>query len=267
MERSRLKNIIILVLLLVNVFLLSSLAFRISQARSARARTQEELTKLLSSEGIELNADIPQALPPSGRTLSRNTGVEADIAAFFLGNGCAVYNEGGGIYTYLSGSEQAFFRANGSFDITGRLSEDGEAEQLFKKFCSTYGYRELTSGFTDDSGTATAVQYYENYPVANATVTFIERDGCLISVSGTYIPGVYSSETAVSSMNAVTALTKFLEACRESGAVVSGVSGVSLCYQLQSTTAASMTLIPVWCIETDTSDYYVNCSTGDVTHS
>ena len=49
-----------------------------------------------------------------------------------------------------------------------------------------------------------------------------------------------------------------------SGAVVTEVTDLYLCYELQSTTATPMALVPAWCIATDTQNYYVNSYTGNV---
>ena len=46
--------------------------------------------------------------------------------------------------------------------------------------------------------------------------------------------------------------------------MVTAVTDLYLCYELQSTTATPMALVPAWCIVTDTSNYYVNCYTGSV---
>ena len=51
---------------------------------------------------------------------------------------------------------------------------------------------------------------------------------------------------------------------RETGAVASSIAEMSLCYELQSSTAAPMSLTPAWRIVTDTVSYYVNCVTGAV---
>ena len=51
---------------------------------------------------------------------------------------------------------------------------------------------------------------------------------------------------------------------RETGAVASSVAEMYLCYELQSSTAAPMSLVPAWCIVTDTVNYYVNCASGAV---
>ena len=50
----------------------------------------------------------------------------------------------------------------------------------------------------------------------------------------------------------------------QSGAVVTAVTDLYICYELQSTTATPMALVPAWCVSTDTADYYVNCYTGAV---
>lgn len=52
---------------------------------------------------------------------------------------------------------------------------------------------------------------------------------------------------------------------RETSAVVSSVTELELCLEYQSSSTTSMTLIPAWCIVTNTGEYYVNCSTGTVT--
>lgn len=265
MERSNLKNIVILTLALVNLFLLGSLFLRHSEEQSARARTAEELTSLFAADGVSLDPDsISDDVPPAKKTLNRDPSAEQALAAFVLGKQVTVSDEGGGLYTYTSSQGQGFFHPGGSFDITGRLAGDG-VDAFCRDFCKIYGYGNLEIS-SDASHSLTAVQYYNGYPVMNATVTFLVEDGCLISVSGTYLSGrELSSES--NSMTAATALSQFLRFRREDGAVVSAVKDVYLCYQLQSTPVASMALSPAWCIVTDTICYYVNCSDGTVSHA
>ena len=50
----------------------------------------------------------------------------------------------------------------------------------------------------------------------------------------------------------------------KAGAVVTSVTDMYLCYELQSTSTAPMVLAPAWCVVTDTAKYYVNCFTGAV---
>jgi len=59
-------------------------------------------------------------------------------------------------------------------------------------------------------------------------------------------------------------LTAFQQFRRENGGVVSAIFDLYLNYELQSTPTSAMTLIPSWCIVTDTVRYYVNCTTGSI---
>ena len=60
MDRYQLKNVIILILLLVNGFLLGSMAYRGTAARAARDRSVEQLVELFSSYCMET---FPGAIP------------------------------------------------------------------------------------------------------------------------------------------------------------------------------------------------------------
>ncbi|MGN0965703.1 MAG: hypothetical protein ACI4O6_10130 [Dysosmobacter sp.] len=264
MDRTRLKNIILLILLLMNAVLLCSLASVRGQERSARERTARELTELFASEDIALEARIPSSLPPASVTLSRDLDGDRALAAALLGDDLTMSNEGGGIYIFTSSAGQALFRSNGVFEATGTLARS-DAEAVCRKFCQAFGYQDLT--LDPDSGTGSAVQYFDGSPVSNASVDFAVSGGSLVSVSGAHLPQTASASVSGGSMSAVTALTKFLNARRDSGAVVSAVTEVYLCYELQSTAAAPMSLVPAWCVVTDTGNYYVNCLTEAVTRS
>ena len=115
------------------------------------------------------------------------------------------------------------------------------------------------------SGTATALCRYEDLPVFNGTVTFTLNQGILNRVSGTLLPTV-SAVLAEDRepLSAMAALTAFQQTRRESGAVVSSVLAMELCYELGSSTTG-LTLTPAWCVVTDTYKYYVNCFSGIVT--
>ncbi|MCI2058635.1 MAG: hypothetical protein LKJ80_05450 [Oscillibacter sp.] len=268
MERSRLKNIIIVILALVNAFLIFSLSIRHFSGQAARNRTVSELSALFRNDGVELNTDgLPDTLPPAGGTLTRDLAADKAAAVFLLSDVTDIRNEGGGIYTYSGSGGRATFRSGGSFDASGTLAGTG-AETLCRKFCKTFGYEELAFSLDDSgSGTASAVQFFSGRPVINATVTFILENYTLISVSGIHLPSTFSAASGGGSMTAATALTRFLSARRESGAVVSAVTDVQLCYQLQGATASTVLLSPAWQITTDIGYYYVNCSSGLVSRS
>ena len=269
MDRYRLKNIIILVLLLANGFLLGVLSLRQTSENSSHRQTATQLVSLFAADGMTLQAeDIPTAAPPAGQTLARDTEWERTVAAFFLGKNPVGADRGGDIYAYTGAQGGAAqFRSGGSFDIACALTDtDGEA--LIREFCQKFSYSDpVFSLESDGSGSAAASARFSRLSVPNCTVTFtLGSGGVLLAVSGTLLPAKgteFSYE--VEPLSASAALTAFQRVRRERQAVVSSIVSVTSCYELESTPSAPMSLAPAWCIATDTGNYYVNCISGLVT--
>lgn len=267
MERYRLKNIIILILALLNAFLLVSLGVRGTEERAARRAQKQELVALFAADGMELDPDlIPEDAPPAVSTLVRDESLEEDAAAFWLGSASQRTAQGGGIYTYSAAHGAAIFRDTGSFEIAGTLS-DGDAETRCQAFCKKFSYTDPIFTLDDEtgSGTGTALRLWKGTPVFNGSVTFTLEQGIVTAVNGSLLPDTATesgdSQTLLSS---VAALTAFQQMRQESSSVVSVITEIDLSYELQSTAAAPMTLAPSWHIVTDTASFYVNCSSGAV---
>lgn len=266
MDRYILKNIIIIILVLVNGFLLGSLLSHQSAERSVREEAESHITELFAADGIALaEGAISHQTPPAALTLTRDSALQQKAAAFFLGQNL-VQEDQSGTASFVSDSGVARFRSGGTFEIEGKLAT-ADAEKLCEKFCKTFSFEPPV--FTLDkhgSGTAVSVCLYEELPVANCTVTFTMNKGILTRVSGTLLPaGSAAAQEQQDPLSSMAALTVFQKARRESDAVVSAVTDMQLCYELQSSSTAALSLTPCWEISTDTLEYYVNCSTGAVT--
>lgn len=265
MERYRLKNIIILILVLVNVSLLSSLIYRKSEESAALRRMEQELVELFASSGITLESRaISWETPSAPLTLLRSESLERQAAEFLLGTSLRTSSQGGtNTYTGPQGSVQ--FRANGSFEANGILCSEAP-EEFCRKFCSKFSYTDLSFRLDSETQyTGTAVFLYEKRPVYNCTVTFTIRDGQLVSAAGTLLPQEGVSADKGELLSAAAALTTFQQMRLEEGTVGSSILAAELCYELQGTSASALTLESAWCIATDISRYYVNCSTGEIT--
>ncbi len=264
MDRCRLKNIIILILLLVNVFLLACLAQRRSSEQKAFRRTAEQLVALFQEDGMALDSRaISRDAPPDGVTLPRDTALERQAAAFLLGKSLASSDQGGGIYHYAGAAGEAMFRSSGGFEAFGSLAE-GDVEDFCRDFCRTFSY-DTPEVRLDESGSGvfSAAAVYGRLPVFNCSVTFTVEDHILTAVSGTLLPKAGSASAGERPLSAAGALTAFQQMRRESVVVASTVTETRLCYELQNS-GSDMSLAPVWRIVTDTEDYYVNCYTGAV---
>lgn len=266
MDRYLLKNIIIIILLLVNGFLLGSLGMRVTSERSAQRQTEAHLSALFAADGITLEETaITREDPPVSRALSTDSAQQREAAVFFLGENL-LHDDQGGICTYTGSNGIARFRSGGSFEIEGKLAVS-DVEKLCGSFCEAFSFAAPVFVLDESgSGTGTAVCRYEDLPVFNCVLTFTLNRGILNCVSGTLLP----AESAVlpeerEPLSGIAALTAFQKARRESGAVVSAVSDLYPCYELGTASTAGLTLTPCWCVVTDTSRYYVNASSGAVT--
>jgi len=265
LDRYLLKNIIIIILLLVNGFLLGSLGMRLTSERSAQRQTEQHLSALFAADGITLEEDvISREEPPAPRSLSTDSAQQRKAAVFFLGENL-LQDDQSGISTYTGSSGVARFRSGGSFEIEGKLAVS-DVEQLCGDFCEAFSFAAPVFVLDENgSGTGTAVCRYEDLPVFNCVLTFTLNRGTLSRVSGTLLP----TESTVlpeerEPLSGIAALTAFQKARRESGAVVSAVSDLYPCYELGTASTAGLTLTPSWCVVTDTSRYYVNASSGEV---
>lgn len=268
MARSRLKNVIILILVLLNLFLLAALFMRKSAENQSRQLARDQLVALFAADNIQIDpALISYQTPPSGKYLVRDTAREQEAAAFFLGESLTYADQGGDIYTYTGSNGAGMFRATGSFDIVGTLgAPNQDAQELCRQFCKTFSYG--TPEFRLDeqgNGTASAPAKFDDLTVFNCEITFTFHDGALTMVSGTLLPASYTESVSKADLlSSSAALTTFQQFRRENGSVVSSVSDLYLSYELQSSPTAAMMLVPSWCIDTDTVQYYVNCITGSV---
>ena len=86
MKTSRLKSIVIAILLLVNIFLFVLLLGRQNQQRAAYERSVEQLSILLSDNGIDFDtALLPRDVSISTVELSRSNDEESAFAEKLLG--------------------------------------------------------------------------------------------------------------------------------------------------------------------------------------
>ncbi len=265
MDRCRLKNIIIFILVLVNGFLLVSLAQRRAAQQDAFRRTAEQLVDLYAADGMALYPHaISRDTPPGGVVLTRDGALEERAASFLLGENLSSTDQGGGIHHYTGAAGEAFFRSSSGFEASGVLAQSG-AEDFCRDFCRTFSYDAPNIRLDGEgNGVFTAAAVHARLPVFNCTVTFTIEGGVLTAVSGTLLPKTGApSGGGETPLSAAGALTAFQRMRRENAVVASSVTDTRLCYELQ-TSGTSMSLSPVWQIVTDTEDYYVNCHTGAV---
>ncbi|MDO4812913.1 MAG: hypothetical protein Q3995_05265 [Eubacteriales bacterium] len=270
MKTSRLKNIVIAILLLVNVFLLALLLSRQNQQRAAHARSVEQLNVLLSDNGIAFDtALLNEDASISAAELSRSGDVENAFAEKLLGQ-TDVRNVGGGIYVYESKSGSCQFRSNGAIDGTLNLPVSDPiafCEDIFRSCAyemDEASYAQALAVSSSGSGTISALRKVDGLLVFAAPLSLTFENNILVSVSGIFLSNVSVLKPA-HGIDAISALVRFLDYRNANGLVCTEITCMEYGYLFQDSASVSSRLVPVWHISTGLSDYYVNLETGAVT--
>lgn len=264
MKASRLKTIVIVILLLVNAFLLFLLLSRRAEQTQAYERTVEQLCELFERSGVAFDrAILPNGSAVRSLSLARDESREADFARAILGKDASPLDSGGGVIRYSSALGSCSIRSGGAVDAVLSCPV-ADAEGFCRSLFRSFGYEEISSSLAGGSGSVLALRRSKDGPIYNAALTLTFADGSLTAVSGTFLSDLTDGRLA-SGVDAVSALVHFLDYCGVSGVVCTEVSAIESGYLLQSSSASPLRLVPVWRITTDVNSYYVNIKTGEIT--
>ena len=268
MNTARLKNIVIIILLLANAFLLVLLTSRRAEEHSAYERSLEQLSKLYRTNGIALDKTLIERAAAELLSVepARDPAAEQSLAEGIIGSVSSI-DSGGGIYRYYNaddpGSGFCLIRSGGAVEATLNRPVD-DPEEFCSDLCAPYGYLLYETLNDGRSTTVTAHRLLNELEVFNCSLSFSFTGGTLKSVSGLFLPPV-STDAETTPLDVVTALVRFLDYRSSAGVVCTEIVSLSGGYLLQSTTSAPLQLVPVLRVETDVYSYYVNAVTGEVT--
>ena len=248
MDTGRLKTIVILILLCVNLAIGGILLSEKLGAAEDNAQTRSELREVMAGLGIAITEEqIPSGGVMLRRSVSREREREDQLVTALLGPAQG-QDQGGNIWYYENGSGWAWCRGGGSFEImvlAGGGSLEGQLEQG-----GVHARREGER----------YVCLVGNEPVFNCRFTISQRSGG-IYLSGRCLLGETEEGETVDCTDVATLLLRFCDRIRESGGVFSRVEEIAGGYVL-NTTASGMELSPVWQMRTDGGTWYLDLAAG-----
>lgn len=265
MKTTRLKNIVILILVIANVFLMLLLVMRYRDMREARENMIGEVVTLFESNGILLSRQIvPEDVALDTIHLSRDTQQERALAEAVIGPASSV-DAGGGLYRYYNPNGTFLFRSNGAFECIASMKVD-DALRFCEEVCAAFGYAGVESTLdAAASGEVTAMRISRSCgKVFNCKVTFTFEKGTLTAVGGFYAPDGSTAVAVERPVSAVSALVKFLDYRNSAGIVCTEVSYMESGCLLQSGASVPLRFVPVWHIATPSGSFYVNQTSGEV---
>lgn len=268
MEWPRLKNIIILILLLANLFLLALVGVQERGTAKYQEQALANTISVLDRNGIQVDlGGIPEKLELDILSVERETEQEALLAEALLGQ-CEMSDLGAGRYAYESGQGRAEFRSNGSFSVTltagAYLSgQDGEMSHALSLLedadLAVVGAELVQEG---DKTAVTLCQTWKDVPVYSCRLTLQYEKGELMSISGQRLMGTpYESAEKSDLLDVPTALLRILNGINDLGDVCEMILSMEPGYLL-TTTSDAASLTPVWQVTTDTGVYRLNAATG-----
>ncbi len=266
MSRSNVKNLIILILLLVNGFLLALvLPSRLSDLRQ-RQQARESLAQLYEQAGVTLSAaDIPDTkalyamdLPMEFDGISAASAVLGDQMlstgtelSSSLGHG--TLTEDGTLSLTVTDAAPA---ADPEVHTRQLLADMGVSFQTLRRSTPYPNAEVYTASFAAS-----------RVPLFSHSLTFLYEDGSLKEISGTLPSRAEPRRTGTAvCVSAEDALVAFLSRRLEVGWMGSSILSVTQGYHPRWVPAQNLfRLQPAWCIRTDSGDYLVDGLTCSVT--
>lgn len=267
MESAKLKNIILIVLLMVNLVFAGLLVYNWRESDKISEQTRERLETVLAGRGIELSPEVDiNVTPPAEYELHRNLESELTAVHALLGTAEA-YDRGGNVYYYSGQNGEARFRGTGEIELSlsngafGRgMSPESAAEKAAKKL----GLDPFLIS-SDDSGELITVILgwrWQGCEVFNGQLSFSLSEDSLISIEGQRSFDEIYRVTDSEAMDCQTAIMRFLGIMDENGVSIRKIESVDAGFVLSVSVSGEETLSPAWRISTDSGVHCINAVTG-----
>ena len=261
MEWSKIKNIILLILLTLNLILLIIVGDQQYQSVQVAQNTRFQVLQILSENGVTVSEEvIPDAaslpvLQIDRAALTSQEGVD------LLGIGTEKENTGGRV-VYCSAKGEMELYSNGrflthctpgAFPVSGG-QEAAEGRKALEEMGLSVRFLEEKQ----ENGviTVTYCQMWDGVPVFDALCSAVFEDGSLQTLSGQRITGTSTELELWPLPDVPTTLIQVLYWKNEERLVFSSITSMEAGYQ--SSTGRSSLLAPVWCITTETGRYVVD---------
>ena len=267
MEWSKLKNIIILILLAANLFLLAMAGVQERDSTQYQEQAVNDALVVLERNGIKVAPEaVPAQMPLGSMAVQRDRELEETLARALLGD-CTLSDLGGGRYSYESPLGSAEFRSNGNFSIvfSNGIPVDGGGEiDHALDITAQIGLSGTVAEQVRDAGGTDVVLYqtWQEIPVYSCRINLEYRGGELCSISGQRLLGEPQPTSGQEKLLSIpTVLIRSLNGINDLGDICSEITELTPGYQM-SNPAEGTRMEPVWYIVTDTGAYQLNAITG-----
>ncbi len=264
MPWTKLKNIILMILVLTNLCLLAFVLGQMFQTSRQEGQAREEAISYLRDRGVQVDEGlIPKSVDLLPQVVERDLAGEERGAAALLGGPVQVEARGGEVYRCFNGSGSIQFHSDGSFSAQLEASAFPLGEDRAAGALALLERLGIQGELLEEEGEAlTFRQFWDGVPLFDQQVTLIcQGEGAAI-LSGRRLAGPPAVDTSRRTITIATGLIGFLNGVGALGDVCNQVDGVEPGYSSAASLSGPMTLTPVWRVRTDTGAYQLDLVTG-----
>lgn len=272
MEWSKIKNIILLILVVTNLSLLAILVQREAKNRRLQDEARSDAILFLSNNGVEVSDSVvPRRMTLRLQTVERDRDQERALARALLDGDVEEESWGGEVYRYSNKAGAIQFHSDGLFqgEFTpgayplGDLPLAGHALRVLSLLQFEGEVLSVTGGDREGQGSVTLRQIWKGTPLFGMQVTLNYEDGCLVSMTaGRRLHGKPADAPNGQPITVATALIGFFSELNKLGDVCSRINSITQGYSGATTLSGPVTLVPMWYITTDTGVYQLDAMTG-----
>ena len=264
MQWDKVKNVLIVILVAVNVFLLGNLGRQFWQTRQQEAELVSSLRTLMQDYGLALDEDfsLPNDVVLPELSIDRGRPNEEASAIAMLGGEPERTEQEDGTVIFEGERGTVEWGADGSVSgsiTTGEAmpTDAGAALRLAKRLFSDWKLQAEDAVFRAEGTSVTMTGTVAGLPVFNRTLTIRFTGDGFASLSGLWSFGTPYTTVSASGVtcNAADALLEFVARQPEAQSVLSMTAG----YRMQTDSSRRLQFTPTWKIVTDSGEYLVDC--------
>ena len=275
MEGAKIKNIVIIILLLLNGFLLVLASGHRFEDAHSQQTARESAIQVIRASGAQLeDSVVPREMTLGSMQAERDLEQEKRLAEKLLGGTVTVQARGGDVYRYYNVSGSIQIHSTGEFSA---LFEDGlfslgeqDVETHATAVLSRLGFEAqvLEDAVVAGRGSVTCRQMLDGAPLLGCHATLHYADGQLTGISnGRRLVGTPYADGGKESITVATALMRLFNGLKDLGDVYNRVDSIVPAYTVSVSLSGPAQLTPAWYITTDTGAYQLDTVTGTLSRT
>ena len=265
MQWDKVKNVLIVILLAVNLFLMFNFGAKMWQDYQRGEELTADLRTLTQKYGMQLDDafELPKDKVLPTLSIDRSRADEEKVAQAMLGEEAERTEQEDGTVQFQSADGKVEWHADGTVQAECTTGQDAPADaadalRLARQLLSGWGLQAEDESMQADGLTVTMTGTVAGQPVHNRVLTlrFDEEGG--VTLSGLWSFGTPYTTVRGSgvSCNAADALLEFASRAQD----VQRIKTMTAGYRIEVDSNRRLQLTPTWKIGTDSGEYLVDCA-------